>query len=354
MSELILLGDIGFGGILSTQPELNFERYSQILPFLNKPGAQVFANLEMPVKINHERNHYKKNIHYSLPVPTEELLQLFNIRCVSLANNHIYDCKMSGLRATITLLDKLGISHTGAGWKPEHCDPVILKSGHLKIGFLAYVDRSTNPKAEYFQELYLNYFDPEEVVKDIESLKHKVDVVLCSIHWGTDYSYYPTPDQVKIAKDLIASGVDIIMGHHPHTFQPFEKYKEGYIFYSLGSLTFGDYIREGKSELQALYRKTKKSAVVNYVYNENRIGFIPTKELKGNYILIDKRDYNKWSTRKWNHFRIKYSSPFAYRIYNFNEKVLYRIFEYFFGYYQNSFHRMFQFKNFRKISRLFK
>ena len=67
-----------------------------------------------------------------------------------------------------------------------------------------------------------------------------------------------------MAKLFVESGADIIMGHHPHTLQPYEKYINSYIFYSLGGLTFGDYKKSSKSELQALLEK-QRGVIVNYI-----------------------------------------------------------------------------------------
>jgi len=237
MSEIIILGDIAFNGILSTEPEKNKKRFKNISPILNKSEI-VFANLEVPLKVDDTKNEYKNIIHYSSPEPTEQLLKMFNIGCVSLANNHIYDCKMPGLKATISLLDKLCIHHTGAGWLPEHIEPAIIEQEQQNIGFLSYVDQSTNPKTKNFPELYINYFTKEKVLNDIKKIKSSVDKIIVSIHWGVDYSHYQTPRQITIAHDLINAGVDIIMGHHPHTLQPFEKYKDDLNIY-LKELIYG-------------------------------------------------------------------------------------------------------------------
>lgn len=347
-----ILGDIAFNGLLSSDLGNNTIRYNKVTPYLSE-SSLVIANLETPIKVDEYINKEKKHIHFTKSKATRQLLSSLNIGCVSLANNHIYDCKLNGLKATINLLDELGIKHTGAGWEKEHILPVFIDTEEIKIGFVAYVDKSTNPKTEDFPELLVNYYEPEKVINDIKSIRSAVNIVIVSIHWGVDYSYYPTPNQVSIAHELIDAGADIIMGHHPHTFQPFEKYKNGHIFYSLGSFTFGDYIREGKTELQALFRKTKKSAIVSYYPGENRLEFTPTYELQGNYIVIDKRDYFKWSARKWLHYKIKHSCRFFEKLYNFNEQVLYRIYEYFFGYYKNPISRLFQFSNIKKIKRLF-
>ena len=216
--KITFVGDIAFTGIVSEQPETNRERYRNVIPVL-KSADLVFANMEVPVKVDGSRNEYKNFIHASLPGPTRELLMMLNIGCVSLANNHVYDCKMPGLEATINLLDELGIYHTGAGWLTEHIEPVIIDRTDTKIAFLAYVDRSTNPRTELFPELLINYFEPERVASDIQQVRDKVDKVVVSIHWGVDYSFYPTPEQIGLARHIIEAGADIIMGHHPHTLQ---------------------------------------------------------------------------------------------------------------------------------------
>lgn len=349
---IALLGDIAFTGRISEEPENNVKRYKTIIPFL-KTADLVFANFEAPVKVDKTQNEEKKLIHYASPEPTKELLKTLNISCVSLANNHIYDCKMPGLKATINILDELGIHHTGAGWLPEHTKPTIINKNGYKIAFIAYVDKSTNPKTEKFPELLINYFEANIVNQEIKSLKPKVDKIICSIHWGNDYSFYPTKEQVLIARQLIDFGADIIMGHHTHTFQPFEKHNGGRIFYSLGGFTFGDYKKPGSNKYQSLYRNTKKSALVLGEFNHQNWKFIPIKELKGNYITISKRNYYKWNRQKWMEYRLINNSKLVKKIFVFKEEVLNRVYEYFFGYYQNPIKRLFQIANLRKVKKLF-
>ena len=129
-------------------------------------------------------NEFKKSIHFSYHIPTRDLLRMLNVGCVSLANNHVYDCKMSGLEAIINILDGFGIYHTGAGWLPQHIEPVIIHKNGKKLAFLAYVDKSTNPKTENFPELLINYFDVNVAESDIQHIKNTVDKVIVSIHWG--------------------------------------------------------------------------------------------------------------------------------------------------------------------------
>lgn len=330
--KFAFLGDIAYNGLISSQPEINSMRYSGIINIL-KGIDIVFANLEVPVKEGHDVNEYKLVNYYSDLAVTKELLKKQNIRCLSLANNHIYDCKLEGLKATIELLDELKIYHTGAGWKPEHIEPVIICREEKKYGFIAYVDKSTNPGTEHYSELYINYLDVPAIKRDISLIRTKVDIVICSLHWGVDYSFYPTKEQVLIAHELIDAGVNIIMGHHPHSIQPIEEYRGAYIFYSLGGLTYGDdYI---KGRLRSLKLKTKTSFIPVFSDLYTRPYLIPTRELKGNFVIIEKRDVWGWSNKIWKCSLLSHKVPLIRGILRFNENILSRVYEYFFGYYRN-------------------
>ena len=63
-------------------------------------------------------------------------------------------------------------------------------------------------------------------------------MVAVSLHFGTEGIALPTSDAVRKARWLIESGAGIVLGHHPHVFQPVEKYKGGLIIYSMGNFIF--------------------------------------------------------------------------------------------------------------------
>jgi hypothetical protein len=348
---MIFIGDLAFTGILSLKESYanNKQRFVEVIKHLE--NNLVFANLEIPLKSTEEHNQFKNILFGSSFEATGNLLQLLNISCVSLANNHIYDYKMSGLKSTINLLNQLNIYHTGAGWKPKHVAPVIFENQSKKIAFLAYVDNSTNPKTENFPELLINYFEPSRVKEEIGSVRKKADFVICSIHWGVDYSHYPTKKQRDIAKELIDAGADVIMGHHTHTIQPYERHGSGVIFYSLGGLTFGDYLVNNK--LKALRKKTKTGLIAK-LDGSNNFTPVITTELKGNYIKINESfDYFQWSRNKLRVSDLMIKYGLLKKMISIKENILDRIHEYFFGYYNNPWKRLFEIKNIFKIKKLF-
>ena len=80
---------------------------------------------------------------------------------------------------------------------------------------------------------YQNY--KEQVKKDIEAVREKVDVLIVAMHWGVEYTHNPTVYEKDAAKYLADLGVDIIIGTHPHVIQPVEWIDDTIVFYSLGN-----------------------------------------------------------------------------------------------------------------------
>jgi hypothetical protein len=61
------------------------------------------------------------------------------------------------------------------------------------------------------------------------------------MHWGKENFYHPRPAHVRLGRKLIDAGFSLVIGHHPHTVQGFERYNGGWIFYSLGNFFFPDH-----------------------------------------------------------------------------------------------------------------
>lgn len=344
-----LAGDIALNGLISTDPGNNSQRFAWLASVADRTDGLI-ANLETPV-VSQERNGIKKAHLFSDAGVTREILKMLNVVCVSLANNHILDCGREGLENTVKLLDELGIYHSGAGLTEAQAAPVIFQLAGLRVAFAAYVHPSTNPKADSYTDIFLNIFDPVAAAREISTLRPQADIVIVSIHWGNDYSFYHEEWQSDAARAMADAGADLIMGHHSHTLQAYEPYRSSHLFYGLGSLTFGDFTRNGRN--YALFRKTKNAAV--FILDEN-CGIkdaIPTHEEKGNFIVRGKRDIAARNRRLTVRNGLRRKNLIVRAVLKFHENVIYRIYEYFFGYYMNPAERLFQVGNIRKIRRLF-
>jgi len=165
---------------------------------------------------------------------------------LNVANNHSLQHGRTPFRETIDLLTTHGIAPVGVASAPfRNGRPVVVERDGLTVGFLGY---SLRPR-QYFTEEPLYAEGREDgIVEDVRVARGMCDVVIVSLHWGDEFIDYASPEEVALAHRVIDEGADLVIGHHPHVLRGVEKYKRGYIVYSLGNFVcdmfWGDSLRE--------------------------------------------------------------------------------------------------------------
>jgi len=270
---LVAVGDIMPGRTVE-QKMIKYNDWSY--PFretyqITTTGDIVFGNLESPL-IEGPIVQAGGMIFRASPKSVEGLT-FGNFNMLSLANNHMKNQGTEGIQKTTEYLNNAGIKHTGAGLtKKEAREPAIIETKDIKFGFLAYVDSSFTPDsyeatASRSGSPFLN---EQELIEDITNLKDNADVIIISMHAGTEYASQPNQKQISFAHTAIDSGATLVIGHHPHVVQPVEQYKDGYILYSLGNFIFD----------QMWSEQTKESviAIITFKNTEvDNIELIPIK-----------------------------------------------------------------------------
>jgi poly-gamma-glutamate synthesis protein (capsule biosynthesis protein) len=79
--------------------------------------------------------------------------------------------------------------------------------------------------------------DPERIVADAARAKREgAEVVLVSLHFGTEYSTAPDSYQTSVVDRITRSpDIDLVYGHHAHVPQPFDKVNGTWVAYGLGN-----------------------------------------------------------------------------------------------------------------------
>ncbi|HDQ46224.1 MAG TPA: CapA family protein [bacterium] len=198
------------------------------------------ANLEAPFTTG--GTAFQKEYNFAVPPsfitgPVRAGFDLF-----TLANNHILDFGVEGLRSTIHTLDSTGIAYCGAGFDlEESIRPALLTRKGIRFGFLAF--SLTFPEAFWASpgRAGTAYVRPEKLETIIRKVRESADVVIVSFHWGGESVTEPRPYQIQYARRAIDAGADLVFGHHPHVLQGLEIYKGRLIAYSLGNFIFGSY-----------------------------------------------------------------------------------------------------------------
>lgn len=264
MMNICFLGDISFNDKGKTE-QLN------VTDFLECKANNEFtiANLEALASVG-EKNLLKKP-RVTTSIEALDKLGKLDIKLVSLAHNHVYDAKLSGFKATLKKLDELGISYIGAGLTYEQASkPYILEDNNLKIGFLNYCTYDTNPSLPEECEVYLNMYDKNQIKRDILKLNKTCDKVVLLLHWGgtLEGGYYPDTYQLEDAKVFSKLGVDLIVGHHPHTLQPSIVLDSTPVFFSLGNFIFYDIKHDNKNI--SLSPRRKNGGILKVVFTKNK------------------------------------------------------------------------------------
>lgn len=235
--SLIAVGDI-MPGERMNRP---IRKYGPEYPFFSlyplfRRSSIVLGNLETPLAKKAEKED--RNFSYKTDPGNARLLRRTGFNVVNLANNHLLDCGHKGVLETFSALQKHNIKYIGAGEdeKKAH-SPAIFQAGKLKIGLLGYYWNRRTAATEIKPGSAMD--TPEQVKKDIEQLRQKVDRIVVTVHWGIPYERYPSEEDIQKAHFAIDCGADLVIGHHPHIIQPFEIYKNRSVFYSIGNFAFG-------------------------------------------------------------------------------------------------------------------
>ena len=187
----------------------------------------TIANLETTIGKYRDMD-YSGFPRFNAPESLLDAVDCAGVDFLTLANNHMLDRYYDGLVATIGHVEETGFDFGGGNRTEQERDtPRTVEINGVKLGFLCYT-QSTNgmenhadPDAMRFCVNYLKEADFEE---DVRALREAgAEVVIAIPHWGEEYTRSPNSYQKRKAQEMVAAGVDVILGSHPHVVQPVQQ-----------------------------------------------------------------------------------------------------------------------------------
>ncbi|CAM5605853.1 MULTISPECIES: CapA family protein [Streptomyces] len=165
----------------------------------------------------------------------------------STASNHSLDDGAAGILRTLNALDRAKVKHAGtARAEGESRTATVLRAGPATVAHLAYTYGVNDLPLPNGQPWAVNLIDQEKIVADARAArKAGADVVVVSLHWGTEWQDAPDDEQLTLARDLTASrtgdrpDVDLILGTHAHVPQAYEKVNGTWVVYGMGDQVAG-------------------------------------------------------------------------------------------------------------------
>jgi poly-gamma-glutamate synthesis protein (capsule biosynthesis protein) len=136
-------------------------------------------------------------------------------------------------------------------------------------------------------------YSEQPMLTAIQKMSKENDYTIVYIHWNEEFKDYPETYARTLAKQMIDSGADIILGAHSHCLMGIEYYKNKPIYYSLGNFVFNRSTRGGE--------KTLHSMLVNFEIHESKVTseITPVKIIGGQPNFMDDA-YNRKTIKLMN------------------------------------------------------
>ncbi|MBG0798210.1 CapA family protein [Methylocystis sp. L43] len=207
------------------------------------PDARII-NLETSVTRSETAEH--KAINYRVSPQNAECLRAAGIDCCALANNHVLDWGPSGLLETLGALERLNIAVAGAGRSIDEARrPAIIEipsKGRVVVLSFALPDSGTpfewaatpsSPGVNLLPDLSA---ESAAFACDLaRSAARSEDILVMSIHWGSNWGYGVSNAQRQFAHRLIEdAGASVVHGHSSHHARGFEVHRNRLALYGCG------------------------------------------------------------------------------------------------------------------------
>jgi poly-gamma-glutamate capsule biosynthesis protein CapA/YwtB (metallophosphatase superfamily) len=208
-----------------------------------RPDLRI-VNLETAIT-SAETPWPQKGIHYRMHPQNIGCLTAAQIGACALANNHLLDWGYDGLSETLKALNAAGIAHAGAGNDAEEAmQPAVLgiagKSRALLFSFGSTTSgipqewkaTSISPGVNLLDDL--SEATAARVADQMRAHQQPGDLIVASIHWGSNWGYEIPRNQIAFAHRLIEEGIAIVHGHSAHHVKAIEVFKGRLIIYGCG------------------------------------------------------------------------------------------------------------------------
>lgn len=213
-------------------------------------GNMFFVNLESPLA-DPDSTTTEQLLGYNLCADAEQAKWLAQggVNLVTAENNHKSDCGPGGADTDARLLESAKITVVGGA-----DNPLVYEEEGVRVGVIA-VDAVTQTP------------DQTVLIQQVKALRPNVEILVVSIHWGSEYQAGVEDVRNELAQLLADSGVDVVWGHHPHVLQKAEVIhssvtgRDTLVLFSLGNLLSDQYMRED----------TQRSALVTATFKNGQL-----------------------------------------------------------------------------------
>jgi poly-gamma-glutamate synthesis protein (capsule biosynthesis protein) len=212
----------------------------------------VIGNLEFPIEPSRQPGPQLRTVVFNGEISHLDALVQTGFDGLSIANNHVFDCGMSGTDSTISLLLKRNVTPVGLA-DPMQGEIPLLRPAFFDVGDIRVAVCGATYTINYFREPYplelpvasLPFNDWADDYREFGTAvftqsatfarRAGAEVIFLYAHWGQEWNFSPLPSQMEAANDAFDAGFDIVVGSHPHVIGPVRKVDDKFVVTSVGN-----------------------------------------------------------------------------------------------------------------------
>lgn len=272
------------GGVYDFTP-----MFAPVAPWVSKADIAV-CQMETPVSAD-ERIWGTAGLVFLAPRSMTKAVKAAGFDGCSFASNHTWDYGLAGMETTRSVLQSAGLKVSGPPSSDGPQEPAVYEVKGVKVANLAYsytvfntVETNLNvpDDAPWLRDSVWRIAGVKGILADAEKAKKAgADLVVLSMHWGSEYQTQPTDDQLRIAREVLESPyVDAIVGAHVHKVQPCDTINGKTVFYGMGNFLSN----QDPSQSAMFAPETSDGEIVNITFSRDDAGrwtqksaYLPTK-----------------------------------------------------------------------------
>lgn len=186
---------------------------------------------------------------FGTPVNVGEAIADAGFAIVTCGTNHALDRGASGVSFTKDFFEEQGLVCLGiqAGDEQEYRPYELVVRNGIRFAMFNYTYGTNGIRIPEENPYMVHLLEEEDKIREeIGVAREESDFVIVFVHWGTEYEEEPDAFQEKWAQIFLESGVDVVIGTHPHTLQPCEVLHdeaghEMLVYYSIGNFVSAQY-----------------------------------------------------------------------------------------------------------------
>lgn len=180
---------------------------------------------------------------FGTPAGVGEAIADAGFDVVTCATNHALDRGTAGVDFTKQFFDAHTVVCLGiqSEEEREYRPYSVLTRNGIRFAMLNYTYGTNGIRIpDAYPDMVHLMENEDKVRQDIDKAAAESDLVIVFAHWGTEYADQPDDLQKRWTQIFLESGVDVVVGTHPHVLQPYEMQQDDsghkmLVYYSIGN-----------------------------------------------------------------------------------------------------------------------